>query len=81
MRKMLAPRGDMTNSLCRILDGAGDASTLSVQRVCSLIKEDLRTAQLSSTVFASQLGGQLLLDIYLPRLTPPQTRGRQGLLV
>ncbi|AEO60510.1 hypothetical protein MYCTH_2309749 [Thermothelomyces thermophilus ATCC 42464] len=59
--------------------GVGDVQTSSVHRVCSLIKEDLQTTQLVSTVFSSQLGGGHLLDIYLPRLAPPLTTGRQSL--
>ena len=59
---------DMTRSLCRTLDMMGDLPVLSVQKLCSLMREDLRGTGLSSRVFVSQLGGGRLLDIYLPRL-------------
>jgi hypothetical protein len=69
-----APGDDMTQSLCRTLDGMGDAPVLSIHRLCSLMREDLRGTQLASMVFVSQLGGGRLLDIYLPRLaTSPRT--------
>lgn len=68
------PGDDMTQSLCRALDGMGDVPGLSVHRLCSLMREDLRDTQLASVVFVSQLGGGQLLDIYLPRLaTSPRT--------
>ena len=69
---------DMTRSLCRTLERMGDApllSVLSVQRLCSIMKEDLRGTGLASRVFVSQLGGGQLLDIYLPRIdASPQAR-------
>lgn len=66
---------DMTRSLCRTLERMGDAPLLSVQRLCSLMREDLRGTGLASRVFVSQLGGGQLLDIYLPRIdASPQAR-------
>lgn len=62
------PGDDMTRSLCRTLDRMDDVPVLSVQRLCSLMREDLRGAGLAPRVFVSQLGGGQLLDIYLPRL-------------
>lgn len=62
------PGDDMTRSLCRMLDRMDDVPVLSVQRLCSLMREDLRGAGLAPRVFVSQLGGGQLLDIYLPRL-------------
>lgn len=65
----------MTRSLCRTLERMGDAPLLSVQRLCSLMREDLRGTGLASRVFVSQLGGGQLLDIYLPRIdASPQAR-------
>ncbi len=62
------PGDDMTRSLCRTLARMDDMPVLSVQKLCSLMREDLRGTGLSSRVFVSQLGGGRLLDIYLPRL-------------
>ncbi|KAK4232417.1 hypothetical protein QBC38DRAFT_96785 [Podospora fimiseda] len=59
----------MARSLCSILGGGEEI--LTVQRICSLIREDLRRQQMdskASKVFVTQLGGGQLLDIYLPRL-------------
>ncbi|KAK3293826.1 uncharacterized protein B0H64DRAFT_398776 [Chaetomium fimeti] len=70
---------DMTQSLCRALDGMGDVPVLSVHRLCSLMREDLRGSQLASRVFVSQLGGGRLLDIYLPRLAASPTTRRQSM--
>lgn len=64
-----APGDDMTQSLCRTLERISDVPVLSVQRLCSLMREDLRGTDLASRVFVSQLGGGQLLDIYLPRIT------------
>ena len=66
----------MTRSLRRTLDRMGDVPVLSVQKLCSLMREDLQGTGLSSRVFVSQLGGGRLLDIYLPRLvvSPRATR-------
>ncbi|KAK3358550.1 hypothetical protein B0T24DRAFT_643797 [Lasiosphaeria ovina] len=66
----------MTQSLCRTLDRFqdGGAQTLSVQNLCSHMREDLRQTEtdtdtdLATRVFVTQLGGGQLLDIYLPRL-------------
>jgi hypothetical protein len=58
----------LTQSLCRTLERTGGGPVLSVQRLCSLMREDLRGTELASRVFVSQLGGGQLLDIYLPRL-------------
>jgi hypothetical protein len=58
----------MTQALCQTLRREGDGPVLSVQRMCSLMREDLRGTELASRVFVSQLGGGQLLDIYLPRL-------------
>lgn len=70
-----APGDDMTQSLCRTLERMGDVPVLSVQRLCSLMREDLRGTGLASRVFVSQLGGGQLLDIYLPRIAvSPQAR-------
>ena len=74
-----APGDDMTQSLCRTLDGMGDVPVLSVQRLCSLMREDLRGTQLAARVFVSQLGGGQLLDIYLPRLVASPTTTRQSM--
>jgi hypothetical protein len=70
------PGDDMTRSLRRTLDRMGDVPVLSVQRLCSLMREDLRATGLASRVFVSQLGGGQLLDVYLPRLavSPRTTR-------
>lgn len=65
---MAIPGDDMTRSLCRTLDRMDGMPVLSVQRLCSLMREDLRGAGLASGVSVSQLGGGQLLDIYLPRL-------------
>lgn len=66
--------GDMTKSLCVALDGMSDVPVLSVHKLCSLMREELRGTQLASRVFVSQLGGGRLLDIHLPRLaTSPRT--------
>ncbi|KAL1842118.1 hypothetical protein VTJ49DRAFT_5997 [Mycothermus thermophilus] len=66
----------VTQSLCRTLDRIVDVPVLSVHRLCSLMREDLRGTDLASRVFVSQLGGGQLLDIYLPWLAgsprPPQ---------
>lgn len=68
---------DMTQSLCRVLDEMSDVPLLSVHRLCSLMREDLRGTRLASRVFVSQLGGGRLLDIDLPRLTAsPRTSRR-----
>ncbi|KAM7195743.1 hypothetical protein V8F20_007313 [Naviculisporaceae sp. PSN 640] len=66
--------GVMTSSLCRILNGRFSERQVSVQNLCSSIKEDLRLAgsghsqqgNLSSKVFVTQLGGGQLGDICLP---------------
>lgn len=60
----------MTRALCRVLDRTGD---VSVQRLCSLMREDLRGRGgldeiVAAGVFVSQLGGGQLLDIQLPVL-------------
>jgi len=65
----------MTQSLCRALDRFHNTQ-VSVQSLCSYMKEDLRTQErtasgvdrtvLASRVFMTQLGGGRLLDIYLP---------------
>ncbi|KAH6855574.1 hypothetical protein B0I37DRAFT_365194 [Chaetomium sp. MPI-CAGE-AT-0009] len=70
------PGDDMTQSLCRVLDGMSELQVLSVHRLCSLMREELRGSQLASRVFVSQLGGGRLLDIDLPRLaaSPRTTR-------
>jgi hypothetical protein len=75
----VVPGDDMTQSLCRTLDRMGDVPVLSVQRLCSLMREDLRGTQLAGRVFVSQLGGGQLLDIYLPRLVASPTTTRQSL--
>ncbi|KAK3996197.1 hypothetical protein QBC44DRAFT_318389 [Cladorrhinum sp. PSN332] len=81
------PDDSMTRSLCKILDQDDDYTmyerkgseerqappppVLSVQKLCSLIREDLRRQQqesLASRVFVTQLGGGQLLDIFLPKL-------------
>ncbi|KAL2145691.1 hypothetical protein VTI28DRAFT_6566 [Corynascus sepedonium] len=76
---MTALHDVMTQSLCRVLDRTGDMPLLTVQKVCSLIREDLRDTQLAPRVFVSQLGGGQLLDIYLPRLPLPLTAEGQSL--
>lgn len=63
----LAPDNLMTQALCRTLDRTGDAPVLSVQRLCSLMREDLRETELATRVFVTQLGGGQLMDIYLAR--------------
>jgi hypothetical protein len=70
------PGDEMTRSLCRTLDRMGEAPVLSVQKLCSLMREDLRETGLAPRVFVSQLGGGRLVDIYLPRLaaSPRATR-------
>ncbi|KAK4183388.1 hypothetical protein QBC35DRAFT_543871 [Podospora australis] len=82
----------MTRSLCKILDSDLQSSTegeevLSVQRLCSLIRQDLRQREdkkdLAGKVFVTQLGGGQILDIVLPRLglykqTPMALRERRG---
>jgi hypothetical protein len=72
------PGGVMTRSLCRTLDGMGDVVALSVQRLCSLMREDLRGTELASRVSVSQLGGGQLLDIYLPMGATPLGAMRQS---
>ncbi|KAK3391146.1 hypothetical protein B0H63DRAFT_132667 [Podospora didyma] len=56
----------MTESLCRALDNA--PQLVSVQGLCSHMREDLRGTEVSGRVFVTQLGGGQLLDILLPRL-------------
>lgn len=72
----MAPGHEMTQSLCRILDRMDDSElpALSVQRLCSLMKEDLRGTELAPMVFVSQLGGGQLLDIHLPRIPTATVR-------
>jgi hypothetical protein len=73
--ELMTAGDDMTRSLCRTLERMGDVPVLSVQRLCSLMREDLRGTGLASRVFVSQLGGGQLLDIYLPRIdASPQAR-------
>lgn len=69
------PEGIMTPSLCRVLNGIFAERQVSVQNLCSNIKEDLRARSLgseegkgylSSKVFVTQLGGGQLGDICLP---------------
>jgi hypothetical protein len=68
----------VTRCLSRALDRIVDVPVLSVHRLCSLMREDLRGTDLASRVFVSQLGGGQLLDIYLPRLDPsPRTPQRK----
>ena len=63
----------MTKALCRTLDkpqwrGAG---MLSVQGLCSQMKEDLKECgevEDAGRVFVTQMSGGQLLDIYLPLL-------------
>ncbi|KAK3353711.1 hypothetical protein B0T25DRAFT_220173 [Lasiosphaeria hispida] len=59
----------MTTALCRILDRRGDEEIelISVQSLCSRMREDLRGREIdASQVFVTQLGGGQLMDIYLP---------------
>lgn len=63
--------GTMTESLCRVLDGKFRGRKVSVQGVCSNIREDLRGVggrggEVAFGVFVSQLGGGQLGDICLP---------------
>ncbi|KAK0744226.1 hypothetical protein B0T18DRAFT_200181 [Schizothecium vesticola] len=64
----------MTKALCRTLDRSPQwlgAGMLSVQGLCSQMKEDLREsgeAEDASRVFVTQMSGGQLLDIYLPLL-------------
>jgi hypothetical protein len=64
----------MTKALCRTLDRSPHwpgAGMLSVQGLCSQMKEDLREsgeAEDASRVFVTQMSGGQLLDIYLPLL-------------
>lgn len=63
----------MTQALCRVLDSTyarGDGK-VSVQRLCSFMKEELRQDRtgLDQRVFVTQLGGRHLLDIELPVLS------------
>jgi hypothetical protein len=70
------PCDAMTQSLCRTLDRTGDRSDLSVQRLCSLMREDLRGTELATRVFVTQLGGGQLLDVFL---SPMRASASQGL--
>ncbi|GAB1316767.1 hypothetical protein MFIFM68171_06977 [Madurella fahalii] len=74
----LVPSDLMTQSLCRTLDRMGDVPVLSVQRLCSLMREDLRGTDLASRVFVTQLGGGQLLDIYLARIEASPRSRRQS---
>lgn len=74
----LTPGDLMTQSLCRTLDRMGDVPVLSVQRLCSLMREDLRGTELASRVFVTQLGGGQLLDIYLARIDASPRLRRQS---
>ncbi|KAM7195516.1 hypothetical protein V8F33_006686 [Rhypophila sp. PSN 637] len=71
----ICPQGMMTTSLCKILDNKFADRQVSVQNLCSNIKEDLRLGgtedkvNLASKVFVTQLGGGQLGDICLPRFT------------
>ncbi|KAK1827661.1 hypothetical protein QBC39DRAFT_419420 [Podospora conica] len=64
----------MTKALCRTLDKTPQwpgAGMLSVQGLCSQMKEDLRDSgevEDASRVFVTQMSGGQLLDIYLPLL-------------
>lgn len=64
------PDAALTQSLCRTLDKAGRHAVpaLSVQRLCSLMRDDARETGLASRVFVSQLAGGQLVDTYLPRI-------------
>lgn len=63
----------MTKALCRTLDRSPQwpgAGMLSVQGLCSQMKENLRESgevEDASRVFVTQMSGGQLLDIYLPR--------------
>ncbi|KAK4210202.1 hypothetical protein QBC37DRAFT_37553 [Rhypophila decipiens] len=69
----ICPQGMMTTALCRILDNTFADRQVSVQNLCSSIKEDLRLGgtedkmSLAFKVFVTQLGGGQLGDICLPR--------------
>ncbi|KAK3398863.1 hypothetical protein B0T20DRAFT_219394 [Sordaria brevicollis] len=76
-KSMGAPKSievnQMTDALCSILDSIyarGDGK-ISVQRLCSFMKEELRQAGtgIEQRVFVTQLGGKHLLDIELPMLS------------
>ncbi|KAK4158238.1 hypothetical protein C8A00DRAFT_10935 [Chaetomidium leptoderma] len=73
------PGDYVTQSLCRTLDRMAEVPVLSVQNLCSLMREDLRETWLAPRVFVSQLGGGQLLDIYLPALAGPPRAARQSL--
>ncbi|KAK4163159.1 hypothetical protein QBC43DRAFT_320076 [Cladorrhinum sp. PSN259] len=89
---MQKPNDTLTRSLCNILsffsqndfqpkeeEQEENREVLSLQRLCSLIRQDIRSHSqlennnnsseaLASRVFVTQLGGGQLLDIYLPIL-------------
>ncbi|KAK3485779.1 uncharacterized protein B0T23DRAFT_238357 [Neurospora hispaniola] len=72
----------MTQTLCRILDSAyarGDGK-ISVQRLCSCMKSELRQdgTELDQMVFVTQLGGRHLMDIELPVLSAGIDIGVRG---
>ncbi|KAK3491597.1 hypothetical protein B0T13DRAFT_56443 [Neurospora crassa] len=72
----------MTQTLCRILDSAyarGDGK-ISVQRLCSCMKNELRQngTELDQMVFVTQLGGRHLMDIELPVLSAGIDIGVRG---